>query len=596
MTRNFANTLCGLLAGSASLCSCGTDAPAPYGPVPTPAQLEWQKMETNMFCHFGPNTFTNAEWGTGQEDENVFNPTAMDCRQWASIAKAAGMKGIIITAKHHDGFCLWPNPVSRHTVAQSSWKDGKGDVLRELSDACREYGLKFGVYISPWDRNDPAYGTDEYNEVFRQTLSSALGNYGPVFEQWFDGACGEGPNGKVQVYDWDLYHGTVYDLQPEAVIFSDVGPGCRWIGNEAGYAGETCWSTLDTAGFAPGTAAPATESLNSGNPGGEAWIPGEADVSIRPGWFYKDSENDKVKTLSELLGIYYASVGRNSLLLLNVPPDRRGLICGTDSLRLMEFRSALDKIFAEDLSDGAIAEATSVRGGSKRFAASNILDDDYDSYWAADDGVNEASIVVSLGGMRTFNRIMLQEYIPFGQRVAEFSVDVRDSSGTWRRAAEATTIGYKRILLTDRLTSDAVRINIEKSFACPVLNGFGLYLDEITGETEGWDEPDDSGNVKKSSEPLVLDLGKTVVAEGFYYTPKKRGSGGCIISYDLEFSTDGKTWTGMYSDKLFENIVNNPVRQAVRFSEPVELRYLRLTPLRTSAEETYGVSGFGILK
>lgn len=593
MKGNFFKALC-LLTGYAVLSSCGPDAPAPYGAVPSPQQVEWQKMEMNMFCHFGPNTFTSAEWGTGQEDADIFNPSAMDCRQWASIAKAAGMKGIIITAKHHDGFCLWPNPVSRHTVAQSSWRDGKGDVLRELSDACREYGLEFGVYISPWDRNDPAYGTDEYNEVFRQTLASALGDYGPVFEQWFDGACGEGPNGKVQVYDWDLYHRTVYEYQPDAIIFSDTGPGCRWIGNEAGYAGRTCWSGLDTAGFAPGKS-PHRDTLNCGNVHGKAWIPGEADVSIRPGWFYKDSENDKVKSLSDLLGIYYASVGRNSLLLLNVPPDKRGLIHSTDSLRLMEFRAALDKIFATDMSDGAAAEATAVRGDSPRFAASNILDDNYDSYWTTDDGVTGASLVVDLGAQKTFNRIMLQEYIPLGQRVARFSVDVRDLSGGWTRAAEGTTIGYKRILLTDRLTTDAVRINIEKSYACPVLNGFGLYLDEIMGEMQAWDEPDDSGLVKESSEALVIDLEEMKAAEGFYYTPRKKGKGGCIISYDLEVSRDGETWTRIYSDKMFENIVNNPVRQEVRFDNPVELRHIRIIPLRTSADGTYGVADFGVL-
>ena len=585
---------------SAAVCgtamvSCGTDAPAPYGVLPSQAQVEWQKMETNMFCHFGPNTFTSAEWGTGQESADLFNPSGMDCRQWASIAKAAGMKGIIITAKHHDGFCLWPNPVSRHTVAQSSWKDGKGDVLKELSEACREYGLKFGVYISPWDRNDPAYGSDEYNEVFRQTLESALGNYGPVFEQWFDGACGEGPNGKRQVYDWNLYHETVYKHQPDAVIFSDIGPGCRWIGNEAGYAGKTCWSTLDTAGFAPGKS-PAQDTLNCGNVHGEAWVPGEADVSIRPGWFYKDSENDKVKSVSDLLGIYYASVGRNSLLLLNVPPDKRGLIHSIDSLRLMEFRSALDKIFASDMADGAVAEASSVRGGRKRFSASNILDGDYDSYWCTDDGVTEASVVVNLDGVKTFNRILLQEYIPLGQRIAAFSIDVKDPEGNWVRAAEGTTVGYKRILLTDRLTTDAVRINIEKSYACPLINGFGLYLDEIMGETEGWDEPDDSGEIFAAGEPLVLDLGKDTQARGFFYRPKKKGADGCIITYSLAVSPDGTQWQTVFSDKMFENIVNNPVRQDVSFSGPLTFRYIKLTPLRTSDESTYGVAGFGILQ
>lgn len=590
LTASLSAAVCGT-----AMVSCGTDAPAPYGVLPSPAQVEWQKMETNMFCHFGPNTFTSAEWGTGQESADLFNPSGMDCRQWASIAKAAGMKGIIITAKHHDGFCLWPNPVSRHTVARSSWKDGKGDVLKELSEACREYGLKFGVYISPWDRNDPAYGSDGYNEVFRQTLESALGNYGPVFEQWFDGACGEGPNGKRQVYDWNLYHETVYKHQPDAVIFSDIGPGCRWIGNEAGYAGKTCWSTLDTAGFAPGKS-PAQDTLNCGNVHGEAWVPGEADVSIRPGWFYKDSENDKVKSVSDLLGIYYASVGRNSLLLLNVPPDKRGLIHSIDSLRLMEFRSALDKIFASDMADGAVAEASSVRGGRKRFSASNILDGDYDSYWCTDDGVTEASVVVNLDGVKTFNRILLQEYIPLGQRIAAFSIDVKDPEGNWVRAAEGTTVGYKRILLTDRLTTDAVRINIEKSYACPLINGFGLYLDEIMGETEGWDEPDDSGEIFAAGEPLVLDLGKDTQARGFFYRPKKKGADGCIITYSLAVSPDGTQWQTVFSDKMFENIVNNPVRQDVSFSGPLTFRYIKLTPLRTSDESTYGVAGFGILQ
>ena len=595
LKTSFLTALLSAAVCGTAMVSCGTDAPAPYGVLPSPAQVEWQKMETNMFCHFGPNTFTSAEWGTGQESADLFNPSGMDCRQWASIAKAAGMKGIIITAKHHDGFCLWPNPVSRHTVAQSSWKDGKGDVLKELSEACREYGLKFGVYISPWDRNDPAYGSDEYNEVFRQTLESALGNYGPVFEQWFDGACGEGPNGKRQVYDWNLYHETVYKHQPDAVIFSDIGPGCRWIGNEAGYAGKTCWSTLDTAGFAPGKS-PAQDTLNCGNVHGEAWVPGEADVSIRPGWFYKDSENDKVKSVSDLLGIYYASVGRNSLLLLNVPPDKRGLIHSIDSLRLMEFRSALDKILASDMADGAVAEASSVRGGRKRFSASNILDGDYDSYWCTDDGVTEASVVVNLDGVKTFNRILLQEYIPLGQRIAAFSIDVKDPEGNWVRAAEGTTVGYKRILLTDRLTTDAVRINIEKSYACPLINGFGLYLDEIMGETEGWDEPDDSGEIFAAGEPLVLDLGKDTQARGFFYRPKKKGADGCIITYSLAVSPDGTQWQTVFSDKMFENIVNNPVRQDVSFSGPLTFRYIKLTPLRTSDESTYGVAGFGILQ
>ena len=294
-------------------------APEPYGPLPTAAQLEWQKMEYYMFVHFGPNTFTDSEWGTGEEDPDVFAPTALDCNQWARIAREAGMKGIIITAKHHDGFCLWPSKYSRHTVAQSAWRDGQGDVLRELSDACARYGLKFGVYISPWDRNHPAYGTEQYNEVFAGTISEVLSEYGDVFELWFDGADdrqGDAPS----TYRWKYFNATATTIQPDVVIFSDVGPGCRWVGNERGYAGETNWSRLDVDGFAPGRLSPSWDTLNTGNVHGSRWLPAEADVSIRPGWFYSPSTDDRLKTVDELMDIYYASVGRNANLLLNVRP------------------------------------------------------------------------------------------------------------------------------------------------------------------------------------------------------------------------------------------------------------------------------------
>jgi alpha-L-fucosidase len=459
-------------------CSGGTsDAPAPYGPVPSPQQLEWQKMEMNMFTHFGPNTFTGREWGLGTETEDIFNPTALDCSQWTAIAKAAGFKGVIITAKHHDGFCLWPNPVSNHTVAQSKWRDGKGDVLKDLSEACAKEGLKFGVYISPWDRNDPHYGSPEYNDVYVKTLQSALGSYGTVFEQWFDGANGEGPNGRKQVYDWDLFHKTVLDLQPNAIMFSDVGPGCRWVGNERGVAGRTNWSRLNVEGFEPGSAAPPTDTLNSGNVHGKNWLPAETDVSIRPGWFWRESENDKVKSVRKLVDIYYTSVGRNSLLLLNVPPDTTGRINAVDSLRLMEFRAALDNIFKENFADGAKVKASATRGG--KFKAGNILSDDYDAYWATPDDVNSATLDITLAGEKTFNLIMLQEYIPLGQRVKAFTVEAQDASGEWKEIASETTIGYKRLIPVEKTTTKALRVNIKDSFACPVINGFGLFLDEV---------------------------------------------------------------------------------------------------------------------
>ncbi|WP_295939383.1 alpha-L-fucosidase [uncultured Alistipes sp.] len=453
-----------------------TPAPAPYGPAPSPAQLEWQKMEYNMFVHFGPNTFTDAEWGDGQEDAGVFRPEALDCDQWVATAKAAGMKGVIITAKHHDGFCLWPSKTSTHTVAQSPWRGGKGDVLRELSDACRKYGLKFGVYLSPWDRNHPAYGTPAYNDVFRRALDEVLGNYGEVFEQWFDGACGEGPNGKRQVYDWPAFHRTVYNNQPRAIVFSDVGPGCRWIGNEGGYAGETCWSRLDTAGYEPGAGSPPLDTLNRGNAQGAAWVPGEVDVSIRPGWFYHADEDRQVKPVEKLMDIYYSSVGRNSLLLLNVPPDRRGRISAVDSVRLMQFRDVRERDFAVNLAADAVVSASATRGNSRRYAAKHIIDGNYDSYWATDEGVTSAGFELLLPEARTFNRLLLQEYIPLGQRVARFTAEYRNEIGDWIRFAEGTTIGYKRVLRFAAVTAVSLRIRIEAAYAAPLINNFGLYM------------------------------------------------------------------------------------------------------------------------
>ena len=465
---------------AAIIVSCGkVTPPEGYGALPTPQQVEWQKMEMNMFAHFGPNTFTGMEWGLGTEAEDIFNPTDLDCGQWAAIAKASGFNAIIITGKHHDGFCLWPNPESTHTVAASPWKDGKGDVLKELSDACAAEGLKFGVYVSPWDRNDPHYGTPEYNDVYVRTLQSIHdGRYGTIFEQWFDGACGEGPNGKKQVYDWPRFHETVLAMQPRNIMFSDVGPGCRWVGNESGYAGKTNWSTINAEGFTPGAGSPPRESLNSGDIDGTDWIPAETDVSIRPGWFWRESENDQVKSVNKLLDIYYTSVGRNSLLLLNVPPDTRGRIDPVDSARLLEFKAALDDIFKVNLADGAKVSATDSWG--RGFGAKNILDGSYDSYWAARKDAGVSTITFNLKGEKTFNRVLLQEYIPLGQRVKAFTVEAALADGTWKEIASETTIGYKRIIRTDKVTTDKIRVTIKESLAPALINGFGLYLDSIS--------------------------------------------------------------------------------------------------------------------
>ncbi len=456
--------------------ACVQKAPEPYGAVPSPQQVEWQKMEMNFLVCFGPNTFTGMEWGLGTESEDIFNPSDLDCEQWVSIAKAAGFKGLIIVAKHHDGFCLWPNPESTHTVANSPWKDGKGDVLKELSDACAAEGLKFGIYISPWDRNDPHYGTPEYNDVYVRTLESALdGRYGSVFEEWFDGACGEGPNGKRQVYDWDRFHETVLKYQPEAVMFSDVGPGCRWVGNESGIAGRTNWSTFSPEGFTAGAGAPPGDTLQIGNIHGNAWVPAETDVPLRPGWFWRESENDKVKSLQELVSIYNTSVGRNSLLLLGVAPDITGHIHPADSARLMEFGAAIKEIFSTNLAEGATVKASSNRG--REFKAANILDGDYDSYWAAPDGINEAVLTFDLGAEKTFNRILLQEYIPLGQRIKAFTIKVLTTDGSWKEIASETTIGFKRIVPVETVTTSKIEVDVS-SFASPIINNFGLFMDK----------------------------------------------------------------------------------------------------------------------
>jgi alpha-L-fucosidase len=435
-------------------------------------------MEYYMFVHFGPNTFTDVEWGDGREDPRVFNPTALDCRQWAATARAAGMKGIIITAKHHDGFCLWPSAHSTHTVRESGWRDGKGDVLRELSEACRQEGIGFGVYLSPWDQNHPTYGAAEYNGVFAATLEEVLSGYGPVFEQWFDGANGLARDGgTVPPYDWAMFHEVVYRNQPQAIIFSDVGPGTRWVGNERGVAGETNWSTINAEGFTPGLGAPPTAVLNGGEQGGAEWIPAEVDVSIRPGWFYSPSTDSLVKSTEKLMDIWYTSVGRNANLLLNVPPDRRGRIAAVDSVRLMEFRAAREAAFGVDLAAGAGVRAKSSSGRTAgQGGAGAVLDDDFESWWSPSDGAAEGAwLEIDFGSAATFNRLELQEYIPLGQRVASFRVESWDEAATgWSPLAEATTIGYKRILRLPETTASKIRIGFT-ALAPPVISGVGVY-------------------------------------------------------------------------------------------------------------------------
>jgi alpha-L-fucosidase len=472
----------GALACLLALAGCATPEraarvaePAPLAPVPSARQLAWQQLEFCAFVHFNMDTFTDREWGEGTESPAQFAPTALDCRQWARVAKEAGMKEIVLTAKHHDGFCLWPSKLSEHDVEASAWRDGHGDVLRELSDACRENGLKLGLYLSPWDRNSQLYGTGErYNDYFAGQLEEVLTSYGEISEVWFDGACGEGPNGKKQVYDWPRFIGVVRKHQPNAVIFSDVGPDIRWVGNENGIAGETCWSMISPEGYEPGAKAPPTKELNEGREDGTRWIAAECDVSIRPGWYYHASEDGRVKSLDELLEIYYGSVGRNGSLLLNLPVDRRGLVHENDVARLRELRRALDRLFADDLARGCVARATNVRGNDERFAAARAVDGDVKTYWATDDGVTSASVTLAFDHPTFVDHAVLTEEIALGQRVERFAISA-EVDGAWNEVARGTTIGHKRILRFDSVEATAVKLEILAARACPTIASFELY-------------------------------------------------------------------------------------------------------------------------
>lgn len=445
-------------------------SPDSVSPVPSPAQVQWQRMEFNAFVHFGPNAFTGEEWGSGREKPAVFSPSALDTRQWVRTFKAAGMKGVIVTAKHHDGFCLWPTPESTHTVAASPWRGGKGDLLRELSEAARAEGLKFGVYLSPWDRNHPSYGTPAYNDVFVRMLEDVLTNYGEIFEVWFDGANGEGPNGKRQVYDWPRFHEVVRRLQPNAVIFSDAGPGVRWIGNERGEAPLTNWAMLDRDRYLPGT--PLSMDLPEGSELGRFYVPGECDVSIRPGWFWRATENARVKSPLALLRLYETSVGRNCTLLLNVPPDDRGLIHDNDVKTLLGMRSLVDRVYGASLAPAeARATADSTRTGHDARA---VLDADLDSYWAPAGNATTGAVTVDIGAPVTFDRVRLQEYITLGQRVSLFEVEAF-AGDAWTRIATGTTIGHTRIVATPVTTASRVRLTIRDARGVPLVASLSLH-------------------------------------------------------------------------------------------------------------------------
>ena len=557
--------------------------------VPTPQQLEWQRMELTAFLHFGVNTFTGREWGDGTEDPAIFNPTSLDCEQWVRTLKEAGFKMAIITAKHHDGFCLWPTKTTRHSVASSSWKDGKGDVVRELRDACQKYGIKFGVYLSPWDRNASCYGdSPAYNQFFIEQLTELLTNYGEVHEVWFDGANGEGPNGKKQIYDWDAILKTIRRLQPKAVT-AIMGDDVRWVGNEKGIGRETEWSaTALTPGIYPRSGEQNKELGIFGKAkdlGGRDivaratelfWYPSEVDVSIRPGWFYHADQDKQVKSLNHLTDIYFKSVGYNSVLLLNIPPDLRGLINENDVQRLKEFSGYLKNTFARNY----------VLKGNEAWHGTSGTVRQYD--------IQKDALV---------NAFMIQEDISKGQRIESFLVEAY-KDGSWIHMAEGTTVGYKRLIRFSDTRPERIRVTIRSARGVADVAAVGLFYAEPLADkdeevqlsdvpVDGWQVVGGNADSRKAIDgdrktvwrasaltPLVVDMGDKIEVSGFSYAPSPGDDlVGTVYKYAFYVSLDGHSWTKCETSGEFSNIMHNPVPYFVRFGKTYPARYFKLEPV-----------------
>lgn len=600
--------------------------PEPILPVPEPKQVEWQQMETYAFIHFGLNTFNDREWGYGDTDPKTFNPTNLDCEQWAQTLVKAGMKGVILTAKHHDGFCLWPFEGTDYSVKNSPWKNGQGNVVKELSEACKKYGLKFAVYLSPWDRHQANYGTPEYLPYFYAQLHDLLTNYGPVFEVWFDGANGgDGWYGgakdirtidRKNYYNYPRIYEMLDSIQPQAIIFSDGGPGCRWVGNEKGFAGATNWSFLREGEVHPGYEK--SYELQYGHADGNQWVPAECDVSIRPGWFYHPEEDDRVKSPDQLVDLYYRSVGHNATLLLNFPVDRRGLIHPVDSANAVRFHEMIQQQLKTNLVAGMIPKVSNERGGD--FVASALTDDNFDTYWATEDGVTTADIEFSFDTPTRMNRMMLQEYIPLGQRVKAFVVEYLDKD-TWlpvKLNEETTTIGYKRLLRFETVETKGIRIRITDARGPLCLSNVGVYdagnvSDSFVEKVEDIESvpyllPDvKAEEAAKASDKqsqttcfvegdrLLIDLQEERMVSSLHFLPDQgEPNKGLIANYEIRVGTSKDAVNQLVKAGEFSNIQNNPVMQSVFFT-PVKARYIELKATRMiRAGEPMGFAELGV--
>ena len=533
---------------------------SPCGPVPTEDQLWWQDLEMYAFIHYSMNTYTDQEWGFGNEDLQLFNPSDLDCRQWARVCKQAGMRGIIFTAKHHCGFCMWPSQYTEYSVKNTPWKQGKGDVVRELADACREEGLKFAVYLSPWDRNHPEYGRKEYVTYFRNQLRELLTNYGDIFEVWFDGANGgDGWYGganetrtidRTTYYEWPETYRMIRLLQPHCLIWNDGSDrgDLRWVGTEAGNVGETNWSLLNKDGEVT------WNMLHYGLEDGDSWVPGETNTSIRPGWFYHETENAHVKSLSKLMDTYYKSVGRNSTLLLNFPIAPNGRIHPIDSLRGIAFNKMIHEVFKTDL-------AANTKKNTKN---------------------NET--IIDFGKPTAFNRFVAEEDIRYGQRVKKFSLEA-EINGKWQPLKDAlveqgdglTTIGHRRIICFPTVNATRLRLTILDAKCQPIIKRTSVYLaPELTADIP------DSGEKRSSNlhfffsspKQMMIDWDTEQTITAFRYLPPQNTKEGMVTHYSLWASTDWSNWTKVASGE-FSNIVNNPIWQTIKFPS-VKARILRL--------------------
>jgi len=634
-------------AQKATAAASASTAPMPYGVLPTENQLNWQENNLYAFIHFGLNTFTDKEWGYGDEDPALFNPKHFDADQIVKSIAQGGFKAVILTCKHHDGFCLWPTKTTSHNITKSPFRNGKGDLVREIEQACRKYGLKFGVYLSPWDRNAPSYGSQQYVQMYRAQLTELLTEYGDICEIWHDGANGgDGYYGGARerrnidrstYYNWPSVWALERKLQPNALIFGDIGADLRWVGNERGYAGEPCWQTFTPISNEPGKA-PSNGTIKSqlstnGTRNGKYWMPAEVDFSIRPGWFWHASQNDQVRTALNLWDHYFLSAGRGASMLLNVPPDTDGLVYKTDSIQLKLFGQLLKETFAKDLAKGATATASNIRGGDKKdFGPQHLFDGDQFSYWSTDDQQHTPEVTVQLKGKKTFDIIRLKENTKLGQRIDSLQVDAW-MEGKWQWVAAANSIGSTRLLrLPAKITTDKIRVRIIAAPVCPALSDISLFnqseLVEKLEKQQALERQNKTGDTKemstwKVSSPktanssfatdanpntvwqattavnskaaeITLDAGKVRSVLGLRYLPPS-SSIGAIDKYSVSVSTDGKDWTDVATGE-FSNIQANPVEQSVRFTTPVAARYIRLTALHTVDGKPAAIAELSVLE